>query len=47
MVSWEVILTKQANKDAKKLAAAGLKPQAEALLTILFGGKSLPTLSIL
>ena len=34
-MSWKVILTKQANKDAKKLAAAGLKPQAEALLTIL------------
>ena len=32
---WQVILTKQANKDAKKLAAAGFKSQAEALLTIL------------
>jgi Txe/YoeB family toxin of toxin-antitoxin system len=29
---WQVILTKQ---DAKKLAAAGFKSQAEALLTIL------------
>ena len=24
---WKVILTKQANKDAKKLTAAGLKPK--------------------
>ena len=34
-MTWKVVLTKQANKDAKKLAAAGLKPQAEALLAIL------------
>jgi mRNA-degrading endonuclease RelE of RelBE toxin-antitoxin system len=34
-VTWKVVLTKQANKDAKKLTAAGLKPQAEALLAIL------------
>jgi Txe/YoeB family toxin of toxin-antitoxin system len=34
-VTWKVVLTKQANKDAKKLAAAGLQPQAEALLAIL------------
>lgn len=34
-MSWKVVLTKQANKDAKKLKAAGLKPQAEALLAIL------------
>ena len=32
---WRVILTKQANKDAKKLNSAGLKPQTEALLMIL------------
>jgi Txe/YoeB family toxin of toxin-antitoxin system len=32
---WNVILTKQANKDAKKLMAAGLKSQTESLLTIL------------
>lgn len=32
---WKVFLTKQANKDAKKLTAAGLKSQTEALLAIL------------
>ncbi|MGH2412469.1 MAG: Txe/YoeB family addiction module toxin [Microcystaceae cyanobacterium] len=35
MVSWKVVLTKQANKDAKKLTAAGLKPQTEFLLKVL------------
>ena len=35
MVMWKVVLTKQANKDAKKLTAAGLKSQAETLLAIL------------
>jgi Txe/YoeB family toxin of toxin-antitoxin system len=35
MVMWKVILTKQANKDAKKLTAAGLKAQTETLLAIL------------
>jgi len=32
---WKVVLTKQANKDAKKLTAAGLKAQTETLLSIL------------
>ena len=35
MVSWRLVYTKQAQKDAKKLAAAGLRPKAEALLEIL------------
>jgi len=34
-VSWQLIYTKQAQKDAKKLASAGLKPKAEELLEIL------------
>lgn len=34
-MSWEVIFTKQAQKDAKKLAAAGLKDKALQLLEIL------------
>jgi toxin YoeB len=34
-VSWRVLYTKQAQKDAKRLAAAGLKPKAQALLEIL------------
>jgi toxin YoeB len=34
-VSWSLVYTRQAQKDAEKLAAAGLKPNAEALLAIL------------
>jgi len=34
-VSWELRFTKQAQKDAKKLAASGLKAKAEVLLEIL------------
>jgi Txe/YoeB family toxin of toxin-antitoxin system len=34
-VSWQVILSRKAVKDAKKLRAAGLKPQAEVLLGLL------------
>ena len=32
---WELVFTKQAQKDAKKLVSAGLKPKAETLLAIL------------
>ena len=32
-----VVFTKQAQKDAKKLASAGLKPKAQFLLDILAG----------
>jgi Txe/YoeB family toxin of toxin-antitoxin system len=32
---WRVLYTRQARKDAKKLAAAGLRGKAEALLVIL------------
>jgi Txe/YoeB family toxin of toxin-antitoxin system len=34
-VSWKLIYTKQAQKDAKKLAASGLKKKALSLLAIL------------
>jgi Txe/YoeB family toxin of toxin-antitoxin system len=34
-VSWRLVFTKQAQKDAQKLAAAGLKRKAEKLLAIL------------
>ena len=34
-MSWNVILSKKAVKDSKKLKSAGLKPQAEKLLRIL------------
>lgn len=33
-MSWRVVYTKAAKKDAKKLAAAGLKSKAQALLEI-------------
>lgn len=35
VVSWRIVFTRQAQKDAKKLSAAGLRPKAEALLEIL------------
>jgi toxin YoeB len=34
-VKWRLVFTKQAQKDAKKLAAAGLRSRAEHLLVIL------------
>jgi toxin YoeB len=34
-VSWRLLYTRQARKDAKKLAAAGLKPNAQTLLDVL------------
>ena len=34
-MKWCIVYTKQAHKDAKKLAAAGLRFKAEALLSIL------------
>jgi Txe/YoeB family toxin of toxin-antitoxin system len=34
-VSWRVLYTKQAQKDAKRLASAGLKAKAQELLDVL------------
>jgi len=34
-VSWQIVYTTQARRDAKKLVRSGLKPQAERLLDIL------------
>jgi Txe/YoeB family toxin of toxin-antitoxin system len=34
-VSWELLYTKQAQKDAKKLSASGLKKKAEVLLEVI------------
>jgi len=34
-VSWRLVYTRQAQKDAKKLAASGLRPKAESLLALL------------
>jgi Txe/YoeB family toxin of toxin-antitoxin system len=35
LVSWTLVYTKQAKRDAKKLSRSGLKPRAEKLLAIL------------
>ncbi len=35
MVSWRVVLSRQAVKDAKRLSRSGLKPQAEKLLKVI------------
>ncbi len=35
MVTWRLVFTGQAQKDAKKLSRAGLRPKAEALLELL------------
>jgi len=32
---WRVVFTKQAQKDAKKISTAGLRPKAEKLIEIL------------
>jgi toxin YoeB len=34
-VSWDLVYTSQARRDAKKLVKSGLRPQAERLLDIL------------
>ncbi|MEZ5435146.1 MAG: Txe/YoeB family addiction module toxin [Pseudomonadales bacterium] len=34
-MSWRLVYTKQAQKDAEKLAAAGLKEKAKALLGVV------------
>jgi Txe/YoeB family toxin of toxin-antitoxin system len=34
-VSWQLVFTKHAQKDAKKLAESGLKTNAQTLLTVL------------
>jgi toxin YoeB len=34
-VSWQLVFSKYAEKDAKKLAAAGLKTKAQELLAVL------------
>ena len=34
-MSWKLYFTKQAQKDAKKISSAGLRPKAEQLLDVL------------
>jgi toxin YoeB len=35
MVEWKIVYTRQAQRDARKIAAAGLRSKAEKLLEIL------------
>ncbi len=35
MVSWDLVYTKQAQKDAKKLASSNLRDKAQTLLDII------------
>ncbi len=37
LVSWEIVYTKQAQKDAKKLSQSGLKSKAKKLIEIITG----------
>lgn len=34
-MTWTLVYTRQAQKDAKKLASAGLKPKAQELLALI------------
>ncbi|MFE8073140.1 Txe/YoeB family addiction module toxin [Marinobacteraceae bacterium S3BR75-40.1] len=34
-MTWKLVYTKQAQKDAKKLASSGLKPKAKKLLELI------------
>lgn len=34
-MTWKLVYTKQAQKDAKKLASSGLKPKAQELLELI------------
>ncbi len=35
MTPWQLVFTKKAQKDARRLASAGLRPKAEQLLSII------------
>jgi Txe/YoeB family toxin of toxin-antitoxin system len=35
VTAWQVVFTRQAQKDARRLASAGLRPKAELLLALL------------
>ena len=37
MVKWRIVYTMQAQRDARKIATAGLRQQAEKLLNVLSG----------
>lgn len=35
MTAWRIVYSRQAQKDAKKLATSGLRPKAKALLDVI------------
>lgn len=35
MVNWTLVYTKQAQKDAKRIASSGLRPNVERLLSVI------------
>ena len=35
MVKWKIVFTRQAQRDARKLAASGLREKAETLLRMI------------
>jgi Txe/YoeB family toxin of toxin-antitoxin system len=35
VIPWNLVFTRQAQKDARRLASAGLRPKAEQLLSVL------------
>jgi toxin YoeB len=35
MVEWKIVYTRQAQRDARKIASAGLRPKAEKVLEVL------------
>jgi len=35
VTTWQVVFTRQAQKDARRLASSGLRPKAEKLLALL------------
>nr|WP_221202592.1 Txe/YoeB family addiction module toxin [Halomonas campaniensis] len=35
LVTWKLVYTRQAQKDARKLASSGLKPKAQELLALI------------
>jgi toxin YoeB len=35
LVTWEIVFTRQAQKDAQKVAETGLKPKAEKVIWVL------------
>jgi hypothetical protein len=43
MVSWQIVFTKQAQKDARKISSAGLRSKTQQLLDMLRKNPYQPT----